>query len=438
MSRTKTTTTPGQTVTVAGKGRPARGTITVPADKSISHRALILGCLASGETRITNLLDGGDVESTQNALRALGARIETSGGITTVRCGELSKPSGVIDAGNSGTTARLLMGALSARTFESTVTGDIYLRNRPMGRVITPLRLMGADFSSQDGKLPVSVRGGALKGVRYETPVASAQVKSAILLAGLFARGDTTVVESAKTRDHTEIMLRLFGAEVETEGTEITVREGGAGLLRGTEVEVPADLSSAIFPVAAALVSPGSRVTVENVGVNPARTGALDILADMGADIRLSNRRSAGGEPVADIEAAWTDGLKGIDISPERVPGAIDEIPAIAAVACFAHGATTVSGASELRVKESDRITAMTDGLRNLGAKVEELPDGMRVEGGRLRGGSCSSAGDHRVAMALAVAATGAEGNSSIKGAGCVDISFKGFFDFLERLRTAL
>lgn len=424
------------TITIAGKGGLVRGTVTVPGDKSISHRALIIGSLARGQTEITGLADGADVASTAAALRALGAAIETSAGKTTVRCEKFIRPPGAIDAGNSGTTARLLAGVLSAQPFESTVTGDRYLKKRPMERVITPLSLMGAGISSNGGRLPLRIKGGKLSAIRYPVPVASAQVKSAIALAALFADGDTTIVEPAKTRDHTEIMLKHFGARVTTVGTEITVGGKGAEHLRGAEVEVPGDMSSAIFLVAAALINPGSKVRVENVGVNPARTGAVEILRKMGADVRPGNMRSAGGEPVADIEAAWTGELKRAEIGGSEVPAAIDELPAIAAVACFARGTTVISGAGELRVKESDRISAMTEGLRNLGAKVEETPDGMRIEGGGpLRGGTVNSAGDHRVAMALAVAATGAEGESRIEGADCVAISFPEFFQTLENLR---
>ncbi|MCY4046589.1 MAG: 3-phosphoshikimate 1-carboxyvinyltransferase [Candidatus Dadabacteria bacterium] len=423
------------TITIAGKGGPVRGTVTVPGDKSISHRALMIGSLARGRTEITGLADGADVASTAAALRALGATIETSAGKTSVRCEKLIRPSGAIDAGNSGTTARLLAGVLSAQPFESTITGDRYLKKRPMERVITPLSLMGASISSEGGRLPLRIKGGKLSAIHYRTPVASAQVKSAIALAALFADGDTTIVEPAKTRDHTEIMLKHFGARVTTAGAKITVGGKGAERLRGTEVEIPGDISSAIFPLVAALINPGSKVRVENVGVNPARTGAIDILGKMGADVRLGNMRSAGGEPVADIEAAWTGELRGAEIGGSEVPAAIDELPAIAAVACFARGKTTISGAGELRVKESDRISAMAEGLRNLGAKVEETPDGMQIEGGELRAGTVSSAGDHRVAMALAVAATGAEGESRIEDADCVAISFPEFFQTLENLR---
>lgn len=433
----------GQTaITVAGKGRPLKGTATVPGDKSISHRALIIGSLARGQTVITGIADGEDVASTAAAVRSLGATVETSAGKTTVMCEKLTRPPRAIDAGNSGTTARLLAGVLAAQPFESTVTGDRYLKKRPMERVIAPLSLMGANITSGGGRLPLSIKGGLsasgkLSAIRYKMPVASAQVKSAVMLAALFAAGDTTVIEPAKTRDHTEIMLKSFGAEVTVRGAEVTVGGGGAERLRGSEVTVPGDISSAIFPLAAALVNPGSRVTVKNVGVNPARTGAVDILRAMGAGIRLRNMRSAGGEPVADIEAAWTGGLRGVDIGADEVPGAIDELPALAAVACFARGQTTISGAGELRVKESDRIKAMTDGLRKLGGAVEETPDGMRITGGvPLRAATVSSAGDHRVAMALAVAATGAEGETRINGAECVKISFPKFFDFLENLRA--
>ncbi|MCY4042418.1 MAG: 3-phosphoshikimate 1-carboxyvinyltransferase [Candidatus Dadabacteria bacterium] len=430
------------TITIAGKGGPVRGTVTVPGDKSISHRALMIGSLARGRTEITGLADGADVASTAAALRALGATIETSAGKTSVRCEKLIRPPGAIDAGNSGTTARLLAGVLSAQPFESIITGDRYLKKRPMERVITPLSLMGASISSEGGRLPLRIKGGKLSAIRYRMPVASAQVKSAIALAALFADGDTTIVEPAKTRDHTEIMLKHFGARITTAGAEVTVGGEGAEHLRGTEVEIPGDISSAIFLVAAALINPYPFIRVRNVGVNPTRTGAIDILRKMGADIRLFDQRNWGGEPVEDIVVAniqqgqISKQLNGIEIGGSEVPAAIDELPAIAAVACFARGTTVISGAGELRVKESDRISAMTEGLRNLGAKVEETPDGMRIEGGvPLRGGTVNSAGDHRVAMALAVAATGAEGESRIEDADCVAISFPEFFQTLENLR---
>ncbi len=414
-----------------------KGRVTVPADKSISHRSLIIGCLARGKTVITNLLNSEDVMSTKNALRLLGAKIDTAAGKTTVLCEKLTPPSKIIDAGNSGTTARLLAGVLSAQLFESTIAGDRYLVKRPMGRVITPLRHMGAEIHSRDGRLPMRIRGSKPSAIEYKMPVASAQVKSAVLLAGLFADGTTKIIEHRKTRDHTEIMLRHFGARVESSGSRITLEGGGAEILRGSETEVPADISSAIFPLAAAVISPGSSVVVENVGINPARTGAIEILRDMGAEIRISNRRKSGGESVGDIEAAGGGKLRGVEIRGEVIPRAIDELPVIAAVACFAHGTTTISGAAELRVKESDRIKSMAEGLGNLGGRVEELEDGMRVTGGKLHGNSCSSAGDHRVAMALAVAASGAEGTSRIEDADCVAVSFRGFFDFFEKLRKS-
>ncbi|QMU56667.1 MAG: 3-phosphoshikimate 1-carboxyvinyltransferase [Candidatus Mycalebacterium zealandia] len=423
-------------MTVSGGGRPVTGRTTVPADKSISHRALIIGCLSRGGARITNLLDSEDIVSTKNALRLLGARIETSAGETAAVSDGLAHAGKAIDAGNSGTTARLLAGVLSAQRFESTVTGDKYLKQRPMERVITPLSLMGADISSRGGKLPVSIKGSKLRAIEYEMPVASAQVKSAILLAGLYADGDTKITEPKKTRDHTEIMLGHFGAVVRREGNTITLSGGGAQQLTGGEVAVPADISSAIFPVAAAVINSDSRVVIENVGINPARAGGLEILQKMGADVRISNRRKSGGEDVADIEAQGGRALKGIEINGDLIPRAIDELPAIAVVACFAQGVTKISDAAELRVKESDRIKSMTEGLGKLGARVEETPDGMLVTGGGLTGGACSSAGDHRVAMALGVAATAADGDSRIEDAGCVAVSFRDFFPFLEGLRA--
>ncbi len=430
-----------KTIKIPGKGRPARGRFTVPADKSISHRALITGCLSRGETVVLNLLDSEDIQSTKDALRLVGAEIETTGGKTTVRCGELKKPQKDIDAGNSGTTARLLAGVLSAQPFESTITGDKYLKKRPMERVIKPLSLMGAVITSSAGNnlLPVSIRGAKPSAIDYKMPQASAQVKSAVLLAGLFAEGNTRVTEPFATRDHTEKMLRHFGARVESKGREVTLEGLGALRLRASEVEVPADISSAIFPIATAVISPGSAVVIENVGINPTRTGALEILRDMGADIRISNPRNFGEEPVGDIEVRGTEteGLRGIEIRGGIIPRAIDELPAVAAVACFARGITTISDSAELRVKESDRIKTMTEGLSRLGARVEELADGIRVTGGgSLVANTCSSAGDHRVAMALAVAATGAEGSSAIEDADCVSVSFRGFFNFLEKLRV--
>ncbi len=434
-----------KTVTLSGRGRPPRGRITVPADKSVSHRALITGCLSRGGATVSNLLDSEDIRSTKNALRLLGAEIETAGGKTTVRCEKLKVPEREIDAGNSGTTARLLAGVLSAQPFESTLTGDRYLKKRPMGRVIKPLLLMGAAIHSvgtsggEDGRLPVSIRGAKLSAIDYKMPQASAQVKSAVLLAGLFADGNTKITEPLPTRDHTEIMLGHFGARVENRGGEITLEGGGARRLRAAEVEVPADISSAIFPIAAAVINPGSEVVVKNVGINPTRTGALEILLEMGADIRVSNRRNRGGEAVGDIEArcAGTENLRGVEVKGDVIPRAIDELPAIAAVACFARGVTTISDSAELRVKESDRIKTMTEGLCGLGGRVEELPDGMRITGGgALTANTCSAAGDHRVAMALAVAATGAEGSTVIEGADCVAVSFRGFFEFLEKLRA--
>lgn len=430
-----------KTITVPGKGRPATGRVTVPGDKSVSHRALIIGALSRGETKIANLLDSEDTHSTENALRLLGAEIETAGGKTTVRCEKLKAPQREINAGNSGTTARLLAGVLSAQTFESTITGDRYLKKRPMERVIKPLSLMGASVTSKagNGLLPVSISGTKPSAIIYKMPQASAQVKSAVLLAGLFADGNTKIIEPVTTRDHTEIMLRHFGARVKNEGREVTLEGRGALRLKAAEVDVPGDISSAIFPIAAAVVNPGSKLVVENVGINPARTGALEILRDMGADIKVSSRCKSGGEPVGNIEAsgAGAGGLRGIEIKDGVIARAIDELPAVAAVACFARGVTTISGAGELRVKESDRIKTMTEGLRKLGGRVEELADGMRINGGRgLTANTCSSGGDHRVAMALAVAATGAVGSTVIENADCVAVSFRGFFSFLEKLRS--
>lgn len=416
------------------------GELAVPGDKSISHRVLMLGAIAEGDTLASGLLSSDDVMSTLGAMKALGLSAESagdSGGLVLRGLGlhGLREPRDIIDAGNSGTTARLLAGILAGQPFFSALTGDEYLRRRPMGRVTEPLARMGARITGREGasKLPIAIVGGGLAGVEHAPGEASAQVKSAILLAGLYADGVTAVTERMPTRDHTERMMEHMGVSVVTTGLRVSI-EGGQKL-RGAEIEVPGDMSSAAFFIAAALVNPGSEVVVRNVGINPLRSGVIDVLRRMGADIELEASRSAGGEPVADIVARHSV-LRGVEIGGEEIPRTIDELPVIAALAALAEGETRIRDSAELRHKETDRIAAMTAELGKLGASVTETEDGMVIRGVEgLRGAECKSWGDHRVAMALAVAATRASGETVIEDAGSVSVSFPGFFEHLERLR---
>ena len=421
--------------TLKEKTRTFAGEITPPGDKSISHRTIILGSLARGRTRASGFLASQDTLATANAFRNMGIEVEVDAeGVEIAGRGlfGLKEPSKTIDAENSGTTARLLTGVLSAQSFRSTITGDDSLRRRPMSRVTVPLRSMGARISGEGEVLPLRITGSELQGIDYRSPVASAQVKSAILLAGLYAAGGTSVTELERTRDHTERMLRYFGVPVEVSGTRVSVSPGVE--FSGTELEIPSDISSAAFFIVAALVNPGSEIVVRNVGLNPLRTGVLDILWEMGADISVENRRERCGEPVGDLIARHGP-LGAVRIEGESVSRAIDELPVISVAACFAEGETVISGAGELRVKETDRISAMTDELSKLGADISETPDGMIINGtGELRGARCESRGDHRVAMSLAVAATRARGETVIGDAGCVSISFPEFFPLFETL----
>ncbi|HEX9444930.1 MAG TPA: 3-phosphoshikimate 1-carboxyvinyltransferase, partial [Candidatus Binatia bacterium] len=364
--------------------------MTVPGDKSIGHRAVIFAAVARGASRIYNLSGGEDNRSTVGAFKHLGVKISEAGGVLTVegRGWEgLAAPASAIDCGNSGTTMRLLSGVLAGRPFAATLDGDASLRRRPMQRVIEPLGRMGARIESRGGQgcAPLEIRGGALTAVRYAMPIASAQVKSAILLAGLQAEGVTVVEEPQQSRDHTEIMARAFGARLDVQGGRTISVEGGRGL-NATDVRVPGDLSSAAFFMAAAAAIPGSELVIREVGCNPTRSGVIDILGRMGAAIEFINRRAAAGEPVADIKIRGAK-LKGVEIGPEMVARTIDEYPILAVAAALARGKTTISGAGELRYKESDRIAVMTEQLRALGVRVEEREDGMTIEGGgRLRG----------------------------------------------------
>lgn len=421
--------------------RPARrfgGAVRVPGDKSISHRALVLGALATGRTRVRGLAPGGDCRSTMACLAALGVDIAAGSGadgpawlVEGRGLGGLAAPDGPLDAGNSGTTARFLMGVLAGHAFAATLTGDASLSRRPMRRVAEPLERMGARVDTAGGFLPATVRGGRLRGITYEMPVPSAQVKSAVLLAGLHAEGVTTVVEPAETRDHTERALTAFGADISVERGRISVR--GRRALRAADVAVPGDPSSAAFWAAAAAGIPGAAVVIEGVSVNATRTAFLGVIARMGADVGVESGDGAGGEAQGIVTVRHRT-LREIEILPPEIPGLIDELPALAALATHG-GGLTVSGAGELRLKESDRITALVAGLRSLGADVEERPDGFCVSGSRpLSGGVADAAGDHRLAMAFAIAALGARGDSRICGAESVAISYPGFFDTLEGL----
>ncbi len=412
------------------------GRLRVPGDKSISHRSVMLGALASGTTHVTGLLEGEDVLCTLGAFRAMGVRAEgpQDGRLTLHGVGlhGLKPPAQPLDMGNSGTAMRLMAGILAGQTFDATLIGDESLAKRPMKRVSEPLNAMGATIeTAEGGRPPLRVRsGGRLRGMHYVMPMASAQVKSALLLAGLYAEGETCVTEPASTRDHTERMLRGFGYEVTTKGATRCVR--GGGQLKACDVDVPADISSAAFFLVGASIAPGSELVLEHVGINPTRTGVLDILRLMGADIELLNPREAGGEPVADIRVRHAS-LKGIEIPRDLVPLAIDEFPVLFIAAAAASGETVLTGAEELRVKESDRIAVMAQGLRALGIEARETPDGIVIRGGQLRGGAIDSHGDHRIAMSFAIVALVASGAITVRDCKNVDTSFPGFAGLARR-----
>ena len=411
--------------------------ITVPGDKSISHRALMLGSIAEGRTEVSGFLAGDDCLATAAAMRALGVTIEQPGTtellIEGVGRDGLQPPDREIYLGNSGTAMRLLAGLLAGQRFSCTLTGDESLTGRPMGRIITPLTLMGAAIESDcEGTPPLQLSGGLrLHAIDYDLPIASAQVKSAILLAGLYADGRTSVTEPAVTRDHTERMLSSMGVDIFARGGTVSI--AGGQDLRGCAVEVPGDLSSATFIILATLLSQDADIIIKSVGVNPTRTGIIDILKEMGADLTLENRRSLGQEPVADLRVRASR-LRGAAVDPALVSLAIDEFPALFVAAAAAQGTTIFSGLEELRVKESDRISAMANGLRQLGIDVVETPDGAVIQGGRFSGGEVDSYHDHRVAMSLAVAGTVADGEVLIRGVDNVDTSFPGFRDLMSSL----
>jgi len=411
-------------------GGTLRGRLRVPGDKSISHRAVILGAIAEGETRISGFLEGEDTLATLAAFRDMGVTIEVEKGgevrIQGVGLRGLSAPSGPLYLGNSGTSMRLLSGVLAGQSFVSELTGDPSLSRRPMGRVADPLNAMGADIATaNDGRPPVRIRGGkALSGIDYAIPVASAQVKSCLLLAGLFATGRTCVQEPAPTRDHTERMLVGFGYPVEWTSNGVCI-EGG-NKLQGTQIVIPGDISSAAFFLVGASIAPGSDLILEGVGVNPTRTGIISILRRMGAEITLSNQRTVGGELMADLQVR-SQPLHGIEIPPDMVPLAIDEFPALFIAAAFAEGETTVTGAEELRNKESDRIATMAKGLEKLGIDAKPTTDGMIIRGGAPIGGRVASYGDHRIAMAFAVAGIGSRRPIFIEDCASVATSFPSF-----------
>ncbi len=421
------------------RSKGLRGEVVPPPDKSISHRAIMFASVAEGKSVVRNFLRAEDPLSTIRAMRMLGIRIhEAESGDVTIDGKGLdgfTEPFDVIDCGNSGTTIRLISGLLSGNSFLSILTGDDSLKQRPMARVINPLKEMGAFISARGGDRypPIAIRGGGLKAVNYQMPIASAQVKSCLILAGLYADGTTIITEPQKSRDHTERMLAAMGADLKVQGLSVSIK--GGSKLHAADVTVPADFSSAAFFIAGALVVPGSEIVIKGVGMNPTRTGLLRVLRDMGADLKLENERDVSGEPVADIICSTSKGLKAVSIAAEIVPSLIDEFPILCIIASQADGVTEIRGAKELRVKESDRIRAMATELAKLGVEVQEYPDGIDIKGGaELKGGVVESYGDHRIAMSFSIAALIAQEKVSINNASCVDISFPGFYDKLRKL----
>ena len=417
--------------------KPLRGDIAVPGDKSIAHRAVIFSAVAEGPSRIFNLSGGDDNSRTVRAFRQLGVEVFRDGDALRIEgkgWNDLCAPTAPIDCGNSGTTMRLLSGLMAGRPFHSELDGDASLRQRPMQRVIDPLSQMGARIKSRSGNglAPLEIDGGSLRGIRYRMPIASAQVKSAILLAALQADGQTTIEELQQSRDHTEVMIRGFGGKISVDGSVINI--AGGQRLTGRDVRIPGDISSAAFFLVAAAMVPGSDLWIRGVGCNPTRDGVVDILRRMGAAIDSTNERFEAGERVVDLHVTGGP-LRGIDVGPEVVARTIDEYPILAVAAAVADGVTTFSDIKELRFKESDRIAAMTEGLRAIGAQVEAREDGMTIAGGKpLRGGRVKSYADHRVAMSFAIAGLVSADGVEIDDAICADISFPAFFDLLAEI----
>ena len=413
------------------------GEVTVPGDKSISHRTIMLGSIAKGDTEVEGFLQGADCLSSIACFEKMGVNIENENGKVIVHgrgLHGLKKPESVLDVGNSGTTTRLMSGILAAQPFTSTVNGDASIQKRPMKRIMTPLSMMGADISSVNGNdcAPLLINGKNLHGIHYDSPVASAQVKSAILLAGLYAEGETSVAEPEVSRNHTELMFEQFGVSIRTEGKTVTVQP--AEELYAQKVIVPGDISSAAYFLVAGAITPNSCITIKNVGINPTRDGILRVLADMGADLTIEKTSGDIGEPTADLTIR-TSNLKGCTIGGEIIPTLIDEIPAIAILACFAEGETVIRDAAELKVKESNRIDVMVQNLKAMGADIEATEDGMVIRGGKqLHGAVIDSKLDHRVAMSFAVAAMNAEGETEIAGADCVTISYPNFYSDMQML----
>lgn len=422
---------------IFSKVRRLAGELTVPGDKSISHRSIMFGSLANGLTEVRGFLQGADCLSTISCFSKMGITIENNGDTVLIH-GKgpkgLTAPAGVLDCGNSGTTTRLISGILAAQDFNVTLTGDESICKRPMKRIMEPLSMMGAHIESKhnNGCAPLQITGSRLHGIHYLSPVASAQVKSAVLLAGLYADGETRVTEPYVSRNHTELLLSAYGADVHTEGTTAILRPGNP--LNGLKLTVPGDISSAAFFIAAALIIPDSEILIRNVGVNPTRDGMLHVCRMMNGSVTLLNETSKSGEPTADL-LIRSSALKGAVIEGSIIPTLIDELPMIAAMACFAEGTTLIRDAAELKVKESNRIAVMTENLRAMGADVEETEDGMIIRGGRpLHGAVIDSKKDHRIAMTFAVTALAAEGETEILDADCVNISYPGFYSDLHRL----
>lgn len=415
-----------------------KGEVTIPGDKSISHRAIMFGSLAEGTTIVENFLKGADCLSTIDCFRKLGVSIEETGQQIRIQgkgLHGLTQPGGILDTGNSGTTTRLISGILSGQSFETTLTGDASIQKRPMGRIIEPLSQMGASIESVKGNgcAPLRIQGRPLHGIHYTTHVASAQVKSAILLAGLYADTPTSVTEPALSRNHSELMLNYFGAEVQTIGTTAVIQPNPR--LQGQKVCVPGDISSAAYFLAAGCITPDSELLIRNVGTNPTRDGMLRVMEMMGADLTILPKKEQTGEPTADL-LVKTSSLKGRTIEGDIIPTLIDELPMIAVMACFAEGTTVIKDAAELKVKESDRIDVMVENLSAMGAHITGTEDGMIIEGGYpLHGAIIDSHLDHRIAMSFAIAALNADGETEICGAECVNISYPEFYRDLHILK---
>lgn len=420
------------------KTKHLKGEITVPGDKSISHRSIMLGSIASGVTEVHGFLNGADCISSMNCFRQMGVDIDYDGSIVTIHGNGLhglKAPADTLDVGNSGTTTRLMSGILAAQNFSSRVIGDDSICRRPMKRIITPLAMMGADITSERGNdcAPLIINGRKLKGIHYDSPVASAQVKSCVLLAGLYADGETSVTEPYVSRNHTELMLNAFGGSCTTLGTTATVTSDP--VLTGQKIVVPGDISSAAYFLVAGLIAENSEITIKNVGINPTRDGIIDVIKMMGGDITFANVNADSGEPTADITVK-TSSLKGCVIEGDIIPKLIDEIPVIAILACFAEGETVIKDAAELKVKESNRIDVMVNNLSAMGADITGTDDGMIIRGGKpLHSAVIHSKKDHRIAMSFAVAAMCAEGETEIFDANCVNISYPDFYRDLENLQ---